>query len=143
MVTSKHEQNIYTYRCAATPVWMTSYFPVKQQWFTQLLRYIYTTFLLFHLTALPSYHDTAFTSTPAAYLAVSKAGIMPFNYMFYIWEIRSEPRHYNPYSRNWSNLYRPCADFSISTIWILLRVWKERAVYLQDLVFERQNSELY
>lgn len=97
----------------------------------------------FSLTPLHSYDDTAFTSIHAAYLAISKAGIMPLNYTSYIWEIRSEPRHYNPSIRNLSNLHRLCADFSISAIWILLRVRKERAVYMQDLVFERQNSELY
>lgn len=104
---------------------------------------LFSFFSFFSLTPLHSYDDTAFTSIPVAYLAISKAGIMPLNYTSYIWEIKSEPRHYNPSIRNLSNLHRLCADFSISAIWILLRVRKERAVYMQDLVFERQNSELY
>lgn len=128
MVTSKHEQNIYTYRCAATPVLGDLFCFVHQQLFPQLLCYIYTTVLFFlSLTRLHSYDDTAFASTPAAYLAISKAGIMPFNYTPYIWEIRPELRYYNPSIRNLSNVHRHCADFSIPTISIL-RLWKERAV---------------
>lgn len=105
--------------------------------------YLYHCSFFFSLTSLHSYDDTAFAGIPAVCLAISKAGIMTFNYMCYIWEIRSEHKHYNPCVRNFNNLHRPCPDFSIPTIWILHRVWKERAVYLQDLVFERQNSELY
>lgn len=53
-------------------------------------------FFFFSLTPLHSCDDTALASTPAAYLAISKAGIIPFNYTSYIWDIRSEPRHCNP-----------------------------------------------
>lgn len=108
-----------------------------------LTLYLYHCFVFFPLTLLQSYDDTAFASTPAAYLSASKAGIMPLNYTSYIWEIRSEPRHYSPCIRNLSNFHRPCADFSILNIWILLRGWKEKSMYLQELVFERENSEFY
>lgn len=150
MVTSKHEQNIYMHRCAATAALGDLLYFVQQQWFPQPLHYIYTTVvcllsltLLHSAPQLCSYDDTAFASTPAAFLAVSKAGIMPLNYSSYNREIRSEPRHYRPCVRNLSNLHRPCADFSIPNIWILLRGWKEKSMCLQDLVFERENSEFY
>lgn len=73
----------------------------------------YTIFIslsFFILTLLHGYDDTAFASTSAAYLAASKAGIMPLNYRSCIWEIRCKPRYYSPCIRNLSNLHRPCAD---------------------------------
>lgn len=81
----------------------------------------YTIFIplfFFSSTPLHSYDDTTFTSISATYMDISKCGIMSFNYRVdsYIWEIRSEPRDYNPYIRNLSNLHRRYADSSISTL---------------------------
>lgn len=122
MVASKHEQNIYMHRCAATAALGDLFYFVQQQWFPQPLHYIYTTVvcllslaLLHSAPQLCSYDDTAFASTPAAFLAVSKAGIMPLNYSSYNREIRSEPRHYSPCVRNLRTFTGPVLTFPYPT----------------------------
>lgn len=117
MVISKHHKNISMYRCAATAGLDDLFYLGDVVITSALTLYLYHS-SFFSLRPLHYHGDTAFTSTPAACMDIAEAGVLPFNYTVdsYIWEIRSEPRDYKPYITDLSNLHRPCADLSLSTL---------------------------